>query len=79
MSKLLRAGFFKLFKSKIFYAIIIATIVIAMIMVKVAETEKTILIENLDMTLVGNVNIIAFVIVVFVIVFTGSEYSRWYY
>ncbi len=75
MYKLLSAGMFKLSKSKVFFSMIIITLLIAIIMVGVAKKENNILIENLETVLVGNINIIAFFIVIFVTLFTGTEYS----
>lgn len=75
MYKLLSVGMFKLSKSKVFFSIIIITLLIAIIMVGFAKKENNILIENLETVLVGNINIIAFFIVIFVTLFTGTEYS----
>ena len=69
MYNLLSLGMFKLSKSKMFFIIIVVTLLIAILMIGVAKKGNNTLIENLETVLVGNINIIAFLI------FTGAEYS----
>lgn len=75
MYNLLSLGMFKLSKSKMFFIIIIVTLLIAILMIGVAKKGNNTLIENLETVLVGNINIIAFLIVIFATLFTGAEYS----
>ena len=72
---LLSLGMIKLSKSKMFFIIIVVTLLIAILMIGVANKGNNTLIENLDTVLVGNINIIAFLIVIFATLFTGAEYS----
>ncbi len=75
MYNLLSLGMFKLSKSKMFFIIIVVTLLIAILMIGVAKKGNNTLIENLETVLVGNINIIAFLIVIFATLFTGAEYS----
>ena len=75
MYNLLSLGMFKLSKSKMFFIIIVVTLLIAILMIGVAKKGNNTLIENLETVLVGNINIIAFLIAIFATLFTGAEYS----
>ena len=75
MYELLSLGMFKLRKSKMFLIMLIITLLIAIFMIGIAKKENNIIIENLETALVGNINIIAFLIVIFVTLFTGTEYT----
>ena len=75
MYELLSLGMFKLRKSKMFLIMLIITLLISIFMIGIAKKGNNILIENLETALVGNINIIAFLIVIFVTLFTGTEYT----
>ena len=76
MCKLLNAGFFKLRKSKIFWAMIIATVLISIIAVILETKTDALSQDNLDIILSENLRVISFIIIMFIILFTGNEYSE---
>ena len=75
MCNLLRAGFFKLRKSSVFFGMIIVAILIGIMRVG-SEIIASVLDSNLDNILIGSTNIIAFVIAVFMALFTGMEHNE---
>jgi len=79
MYNLLKADFFKLRKSKTFWGMIIVTILIA-VLVLILKNNDIIVYnqDNLENAIINNINILGFVIVVFIGLFTGIEYSERY-
>ena len=73
MWKLLKAGFFRLRKSRILYAMIVVTIIIASIKIYV-ESKDTI--PELEIALIDNIGIMAFVIALLISAFVGDDISE---
>ncbi len=81
MSKLLNASFWRLKKNKIFWGVIIITLVIASFMLitryldEVRYNEYNIQSNTIDSLFIKFINIIGFLIAIFTSLFVGTEYS----
>ena len=73
MWKLLKAGLFRLRKSKILYAMIVVTIIVASIKIYV-ESKDTL--PELEIALIDNIGIMSFVIALLISAFVGDDISE---
>ena len=72
MGKLLKAGFYRLGKSKLFWGLIIATAIISGLTFFFTEDEQVIL----EQKFLSNLNFIPFIIAIFVALFISVEFSE---
>lgn len=76
MYKLLKAGIYKLIKSKIFWGMIATVILIAGIRLGIELPKDEYSKDRLENILFENIYITAFAIAIFISLFTGVEYSE---
>lgn len=82
MFKLLKAGLFRLRKSKVFWAILVLSVIAAGASIYFginAEKHYFDAEEGVDTTLIRNIIFISFFITVFISLFTGVERSERHY
>ena len=75
MGKLLKAGFYRLEKSKLFWGLIIATIIMSYASFYLMQEQEI----KLEQKFLSNLNFISFIIAIFVVFFTSVEFSGRYY
>ena len=75
MGKLLKAGFYRLEKSKLFWGLIIATIIMSYASFYLMQEQGM----KLEQKFPSNLNFISFIIALFIVFFTSVEFSSRYY
>ena len=78
MYKLLNAGFYKLIKNKVFWIMMFATVIMVLSLPFVGNEFVTIIDKSkgTEEVLIMNMNVIPFIIAIFITIFTSTDFSE---